>query len=69
MTDKSYWIKERHNPQTGIYYVPLGQLSAKAAKAHEKSLYGDNYVTRYDSKRAYEAAIEKLKSKGERVLQ
>jgi len=28
---KKFYIKERHNPQTGVYYVPQGQLTKKDA--------------------------------------
>lgn len=64
---KPWWIKERHNPQFGVYYVGLGQLSKTAAKRHESSLYGDNYVHEYQTEADYKAKLEKLKKKGGRV--
>jgi hypothetical protein len=39
-----FWIKERHNPQLGTYYVSLGQLTKAAAKKYEKESYGRNIM-------------------------
>lgn len=50
---KPYWIKERHNPQTGVYYIKCGRLSVTEAKRKEKSLYGDNIMLRFDSEKEY----------------
>jgi hypothetical protein len=57
---KYYWIKQRHNPQLGTYYVPQGALPIKDAKAMERSIYGDNVMLRYASKEAYETAVRML---------
>lgn len=35
-TPKKFYIKERHNPQTGVYYVACGQMSKQQAKSYEK---------------------------------
>lgn len=64
---KRYWIKERHNPQLGIYYVACGQLSKTEAKRAESPLYGDNYMLSYDTEEAYLARLAELREKGERV--
>lgn len=65
--NKKFWIKERHNPQTGIYYVLCGQLTNKEAKKKENSLYGTNYMLPFPDRAAYEARIEELRAAGERV--
>lgn len=54
-----YYIKERHNPQTGVYYTALGKMPATKAKASENTLYGCNYVYGY-SKSCYLAKCEEL---------
>lgn len=64
---KAFWIKERHNPQLGVYFVRLGQMSAKEARAGEDSRYGYNYTHKFTTKAAYEAEIERLKSIGKSV--
>jgi hypothetical protein len=65
--NQPYWIKERHNPQTGIYYVAMGQMSTTAAKRNEKPLYGTNYMLRFDTEQEYQAELERLRTNGERV--
>lgn len=67
MKAKKFWIKERHNPQTGVYYVACGQLSATKAKDHGRAIYGENVMHGFDSEAAYMARIEALRAKGERV--
>jgi hypothetical protein len=62
-----WWIKERHNPQLGTYYVPRGQMTVKAAKMCEVSAYGSNFMQRYETEALYKAALAKLKKDGERV--
>lgn len=62
-----YWIKERHNHQTGTYYVPMGQMPAKEAKKHEKTLYGSNTMFSFDTKEEYEATLARLRALGESV--
>jgi hypothetical protein len=63
-----YWLKQRHNPQLGIYYVKCGQLTQKAAKQMEKSVYGDNYMLSFPNLELYQAEIDKLIKSGEKVL-
>ena len=65
---KRYWIKERHNPQLGRYYVPMGQLTNMESMKHEKTTpYGTNIMLPYDSERAYLDAIAVLKKTGESI--
>ena len=64
---KKFYIKERHNPQTGVYYVQEGQLTKKDAEKKENTLYGSVIMEAYDTKKEYETAIEKLKAGGARV--
>ena len=63
-----YWIKERHNPQTGVYYVMMGQMTAKEARGYEKHRsYGTNYMHKFRSHAEYSAEAERLSQAGERV--
>lgn len=62
-----YWIKERHNPQLGVYFVACGQMPVKAAKRHELQLYGSNIIHRFDTQAEYEARLQELVERGERV--
>jgi len=64
---KKYYIKERHNPQLGVYYVLYGQLTKKDAKNKEKSLYGQNIIISYDTIEDYNKAILTFKEEGHRV--
>jgi hypothetical protein len=64
---KPYWIKERHNPQLGVYYVACGQMSETAAKAYERSKYADNTMHRFDDEASYLARLAELRKDGERV--
>jgi len=63
MKPKSWWIKERHNPQLGVYYTGLGNLSVKEALKHESTLYGDNLLHRFKSRKDYEERLIQLNSK------
>lgn len=65
---KLWWIKERHNPQLGVYFVPEGQLSKRAAKAAERAIYGSNYMCSFNSEKAYLARIAELKAAGHRII-
>ena len=58
---KSFWIKERENPQIGIYYTACGQLSKTAAKKMEKSIYGTNTMLEYQTEKEYKKALTTLK--------
>ena len=68
MITKLYYIKERHNPQLGTYYVTMGQLSKREAKRNENSIYGDNYMLGYQTEEEYKKAISDLKQRGFRIL-
>lgn len=60
-TKKSYWIKERHNPQFDKpYYSACGQLSKREALRKENSLYGTNVMLEYKTREEYDKAIAKL---------
>ena len=67
MRKLSYWIKERHNPQLGIYYVLCGQMTVAEAKKYESSLYGSNIMWRYKTEEEYKRGIQRLKDAGESV--
>lgn len=63
--NKSYWIKERDNPQFDKpYYVAEGQLSKRAALRKENTLYGNNFMLEYATENEYNVAIAKLKKDG-----
>ena len=65
---KPYWIRERHNPQFGVYYIGMGRLSKRVAARYESgSLYGDNTMLRFDSEEAYNAKLKELKEAGHTV--
>ena len=66
-TNYPFWIKERYNPQLGVYYVPCGQMSKTAAKRAEKSLYGVNLMHRFETEAEYVARLEWLRKHGEKV--
>jgi len=69
MACKYFWIKERHNSQLGVYYVAYGNtLSVKDANAMESgSLYGDNYMHRFDTEEDYKKELERLRCAGKRI--
>jgi hypothetical protein len=67
MAGKYFWIKERHNPQLGVYYVPMGNLTVKEAKKHESPIYGTNYMNRFNSQEAYEMELARLRAEGKKV--
>jgi hypothetical protein len=61
-TVKSYWIKERHNPQFDKpYYSACGQLSRREAAKKENSLHGFNVMHEYKTEAEYLAALEQLR--------
>jgi len=68
MKAKYYWILERHNPQLGVYYIAYGNMPSRVAKEHEGSIYGHNYMLKFDSEEEYNQRINELKSKGVRVI-
>lgn len=67
MAKQAFWIKERHNPQLGVYYVACGQMSKMEAKKHETSLYGSNVMHSFATKEEYDTEILALKAAGDRV--
>ncbi len=67
MSGKYYWIKERHNPQLGVYFVACGQISTRQARRHEKPLYGMNFMHRFSSKEEYEEKLGQLRADGKEV--
>lgn len=60
---KYYWvIKERHNPQLGVYYVGEGRLLESTVKEWENTPhYGHNEYLRFPSKAKYIAKCAELK--------
>lgn len=65
MKPKSYWIRERHNPQFDKpYYSACGRLSKRAAKKKEDALYGFNVMLEYKSPEEYAEAIKKFVADG-----
>ena len=64
---RPWWVKERHNPQLGIYHVACGQMSKTAAKKHEDCKYGYNIMRPFGTEKEYTAHLEYLREKGERV--
>lgn len=64
---KSYWIKERHNPQLGVYYVPMGQMTDRDARRSEDAIYGHNFMHEFSTKNDYYAEIQRLKDSHESV--
>jgi hypothetical protein len=67
MMPKSFWIKERYNPQLGTYFVACGQLSKTAARKMEKSTYGDNTMHEYKTEQEYKKALDDLRASGASV--
>ncbi len=63
----SYWIKERYNPQLGVYYVAMGPMSQRAARECKSGVYGSNLMHSFETAEAYSARLEELREKGERV--
>lgn len=67
MASLKFWIKERHNPQLGVYFTPMGQMTIKAARNIENTLYGYNIMRSFDTEETYKAEIAYLKERGETV--
>jgi hypothetical protein len=62
---KSYWIKERHNPQFDKpYYSACGQLSKREAMKKEYPRYGSNNMLEYKTLDEYNQALEHFKAGG-----
>jgi hypothetical protein len=67
LKNKPWWIKERFNPQLGVYYVACGQMSVKDANACKRTRYGCNEMMRFNSEEEYRASLEQLKKDGMNV--
>ena len=67
MPSKYWWIKERYNPQLGVYYVACGNIPQATAKRMADSLYGTNVMHPYKSKELYVDALSDLLNEGGRV--
>jgi len=65
---KKWYIKERHNPQLGVYYVAKGQLTKKEAKEYENAKYGENTMLSFETQAEYDAKIRALKVQGARFI-
>lgn len=64
---KKFYIKERRNPQIGVYYVACGQLTKAKAKQAERSIYGDNFMLAFDTESAYLDCLSELRASGKHV--
>lgn len=62
-----FYIKERHNPQLGVYYVGCGKMTKREAKAKESPIYGNNRMLSFPTLEAYEAELDRLKKSGELI--
>jgi hypothetical protein len=67
MRSKPYWIKERDNPQLGVYYVACGQLGVREAARMTQSLYGSNKMLRFDTEVEYLSKLNELRGAGKTV--
>lgn len=67
MSQLSWWIKIRKNPQIGTKYTACGQMSVKDTKAKEKTVYGSNWMERWRTEDGYKERIRQLVLIGERV--
>ena len=67
MRPKYFWLKERHNPQLGVYWVTMGNITLEKARAHENAMYGTNYMHKFSTEKEYEEKIAQLIANGERV--
>jgi hypothetical protein len=64
----NWWVRTRHNPQLGTYYVAMGQMSkARAKEWMDKSLYGSNSMEPYPTEEEYNARLKQLRDAGERI--
>jgi hypothetical protein len=54
MAGRYWYIKERNNSQfKSPYYIALGNLTVPKAKEAEGSIYGLNFILKFDSKEEY----------------
>jgi hypothetical protein len=68
MKTRKLYIKERHNPQTGVYFSPMGRMSETCAKRHEKAKYGTNIMHSFETEKEYQSKILQLKTDGATIL-
>ena len=61
---RPWWVKERHNPQLGRYYVACGQMSKTAARKHENCKYGYNIMRPFDTEKEYNVYLDYLRESG-----
>lgn len=61
---KRYYIKERQNPQLGVYYIACGHLPKTEARRKEKSTYGHNVMRSFDTEQEYMSEVERLRKAG-----
>lgn len=60
-----FYIGERSNPQLSRpYYVAMGKLTKKEAKARSNPVYGGMRLTGYSTEAEYTSALEALKEEG-----
>jgi len=67
MKPKYWWIKERHNPQLGLYYVACGQIPVKDARAMGRGSYGYNIMHKFSSASDYEEHLKQIREEGHLV--
>lgn len=56
----TYCIKRRYNPQLGVKFTAMGQLTKKDIKKWEAPLYGRNEIIQFETFAEYEARCNKL---------
>jgi len=64
---KYWYIKERHNPNIGIYYIPMGRLTKAQAEKHISPLFGMNTMLRYKTDEEYRKALAEYGIEGKTV--
>jgi hypothetical protein len=62
---RDWYIMERHNPQFDKpYYVGVGEMTIGDARRAEGSIYGCNYMNRFETEEDYRAELDSLKAAG-----
>lgn len=62
-----YWIKERNNPQLGVYYVAYGRMKVSEARSLSGPGYGSNTMHRFNSEEEYLYKLKELQAADESV--
>lgn len=57
---KYWYIKKRTNPQLGVYYIAIGNISNNHAKKMEYSVYGWSEMLKYETEESYNNAVAEL---------